>query len=111
MTQNLTNITPVGRIKCHSYDKTHHKQSSFLRSAVLRRLFCRRRFYLLYYALSAWSKSGNIMVWSRSGPVETIPILAPDSFSKNERYSCANFGSLSNSVIPSVEPIHPFNFV
>src|SRR5437868_686762 len=91
--QNLTNVVPVCLIKRHPYDKTQHSGP------------------FLLYAFSAWSNSGNIMVWSRSGPVETIPILAPDSFSRNKRYSWASVGSLSNSVIPSVEAVQPFNFV
>ena len=97
--QNLINVGAVRLVKRHSYDKTQHIRAFFL---------CGWRFS---YAFSAWSNSGSIMVWSRSGPVETIPIFAPDSFSTNFKYSCASFGSLSNSVIPSVEAFHPFSFV
>src|ERR1043165_10224259 len=38
------------------------------------------------------ANSGSSMVWSRSGPVETMPILAPLSRSRKRRYSCAFFG-------------------
>src|SRR5215471_2489508 len=60
-------------------------------------------------AVSASSSvnSGMKMVCSRSGPVETMPILAPVSFSRKRRYSWAFFGSLVNSVIPSVDFCHP----
>ena len=51
------------------------------------------------------------MVWSRSGPVETMPILAPDSRSRKFRYSCAGLGSRSNSVMPSVDAFQPFSLV
>jgi hypothetical protein len=44
---------------------------------------------------SSSAKPGRLMVWTRSGPVEIIPILAPDCSSMKVRYSCAFFGSLS----------------
>src|ERR1051326_1198381 len=53
------------------------------------------------------ANSGSIMVWSRSGPVETMPILAPLSRSMKRRYSCARLGSWSKLVMPSVDSFQP----
>src|SRR5262249_31838261 len=50
---------------------------------------------------------GSIMVWSRSGPVETMPIKAPLSRSINRRYSCAFFGRASKPAAPSVDFFQP----
>lgn len=55
----------VGRIESHPYGKAHHLLAS--------------------YPLSAVSNSGSVIVCSRSGPVDTMPIFAPDSFSRNFR--------------------------
>src|SRR5487761_1111228 len=44
---------------------------------------------------SVASNSGSTMVWSRSGPVEIIPIFAPDSASRNFKYSFAADGRAS----------------
>ena len=60
---------------------------------------------------SAAANSGSTMVWSRSGPVETMPMRAPLSRSWKRRYSCAAWGSLSNSVMPSVDWRQPFSVV
>ena len=52
-----------------------------------------------------------VIVWSRSGPVEIIPIFAPVSRSTGSRYSLAALGSFSNSVMPSVDEPQPFSLV
>src|SRR6266702_1940657 len=95
--QNLINVLAVRLIKRHSYDKTQHNRSLPLPQALFSAAGASS------YAFSAWSNSGSIMVWSRAGPVETIPIFAPDFFSTYDRYSCSSFGSLSHSGISSVE--------
>src|SRR6185437_11559237 len=43
----------------------------------------------------ASANSGRMMVWSRSGPVEIMPIRAPLSRSWKRRYSRAALGSRS----------------
>src|SRR5258707_8654989 len=70
-------------------------------------------FLPVFDAASASSavNSGRKMVCSRSGPVETIPIFAPDSFSRKCRYSCAFLGSLSKLVTLSVDFFQPGIFV
>src|SRR5580704_7417754 len=46
------------------------------------------------------ANSSRKIVSSRPGPVETMPIRAPLSFSTKARYSRAAFGSFSSLVIP-----------
>src|SRR5258708_2877420 len=53
------------------------------------------------------SNSGRSIVWSRSGPVETMPIFAPLSRSMKRRYSWAFFGRSSKLAAPSVDFFHP----
>src|SRR5882724_3828929 len=53
------------------------------------------------------SNSGRSIVWSRSGPVETMPIFAPLSRSIKRRYSWAFFGRSSKLAAPSVDFFHP----
>src|SRR6516165_850650 len=69
--QHLRNLFPVARLKPHPHCKAHHRP--------------------VPYPFSAASNSGSAIVCSRSGPVETMPIFAFDSFSRNLRYSCASF--------------------
>src|SRR6202795_1297261 len=60
--------------------------------------------------VNSWSFAANSsrnMVSSRPGPVETMPMRAPLSFSTKARYSRAACGSFSSFVIPWVEVRQP----
>src|SRR5580765_6670927 len=77
--------------------------------------FFRHYFAFTFFCGAAFSgalrisaaNSGSSMVWSRSGPVETIPIFAPLSRSRKRRYSCAFFGRSSKPAALSVDFLHP----
>src|SRR5437764_15300794 len=64
-------------------------------------------FWIAFGAANSASNSGKEMVWPRSGPVETMPILAPVSFSIKCKYSCACLGNLLKLTMPSVDFFQP----
>src|ERR1039458_1194823 len=95
LAQRFGDDAVISLLEPHPHGKADHPRITFLR----------------LYAFSASSNAGRVMVCPRSGPVDTMPMVAPDSRSRKFRYSCASFGSLSNSVIPSVDVFQPFSLV
>src|SRR5689334_23296695 len=90
--------------------KLLHLAPEFLRLLLGARTNCViHNEYQHYFAaafLNAPMNSGAYIVWSRSGPVDTMPVFAPVSVSTNLRYSCVRFGNFSNCVIPDVVSRH-----
>ena len=76
---------------------------NFFRTRV-RNLSGSERVYLNQLSIT---ESFNIIVWSRSGPVEIKPISTPTAFDKNSTYSRAFKGKSSNRVTPRVSDFQP----
>src|SRR5580658_4509812 len=108
LAQRFGDIGAIFLSKLHADRKADHSGTSFRPGSEIARLL---NFVYALRLERASAKSGSSIVCSRSGPVETMPMRAPLSRSWKRRYSRAAWGSLSNSMMPSVHSRQPFKVV